>query len=65
MLRKILLVSLLFCNVAIAQDQSGIKFFNDNILPVLQTKCYSCHSSAAKDTKGALALDTRQGVLNG
>ena len=65
MLRKILLASLLLCNVAIAQDKAGIQFFNDNILPVLQTKCYSCHSSAAKDTKGGLALDTRQGLLNG
>ena len=47
-----------------AQD-SGIKFFEKNIRPVLNTQCYSCHSSNSKDVKGGLSVDTRQGILNG
>ncbi len=49
---------------AFAQE-AGVKFFEQNILPVLQTQCYSCHSSKAKDVKGGLALDTRLAILNG
>jgi hypothetical protein len=55
----------LSASVAYGQDKSGVKFFNDNILPVLQTQCYSCHSSASEKTKGGFAIDTRQGILNG
>ena len=65
MLRKIFLVSFVLCsNVTLAQD-SGIKFFENNIKPVLTTQCYSCHSSNAKNVKGGLSVDTRQGILNG
>ena len=62
-----LLYSILFlitCSTAFSQE-TGIKFFEKNIRPVLNTQCYSCHSSASKDVKGGLSLDTRQGILNG
>ena len=55
----------LSASIAYGQDKSGVKFFNDNILPVLQTQCYSCHSSASEKTKGGFAIDTRLGVLQG
>ena len=58
------LVIILFSNNVLAED-SGIKFFDENIKPVLTTQCYSCHSSTSKDVKGGLSLDTRQGILNG
>ncbi len=65
MLKKILLVSfVLYSNIALSQD-TGIKFFENNIRNVLTTQCYSCHSSTSKDVKGGLSLDTRQGILNG
>jgi len=65
MLKKILLVSfILYCNIVVGQE-TGIKFFEENIKPVLTTQCYSCHSSNSKDVKGGLSLDTRQGILNG
>ena len=52
MLKKILLISVvLFSNIAIAQE-TGIKFFEENIKPVLTTQCYSCPSSNSKDVKG-------------
>ena len=61
---RFLLAFILLSNVALAQD-SGIQFFEKNIRPVLNTQCYSCHSSNSKDVKGGLSLDTRQGILNG
>jgi len=61
----IAIVVALSASIAYSQDKSGVKFFNDNILPVLQTQCYSCHSSASEKTKGGFAIDTRQGILNG
>ena len=61
---RFLLAFILLSNVALAQD-SGIQFFEKNIRPVLNTQCYSCHSSTSKDTKGGLSVDTRQGILNG
>ena len=65
MLKKILLVSfILYSNIVVGQE-TGIKFFEQNIKPVLTTQCYSCHSSNSKDVKGGLSLDTRQGILNG
>ena len=59
------IVIALSASIAYGQDKSGVKFFNDNILPVLQTQCYSCHSSASEKTKGGFAIDTRLGVLQG
>ena len=65
MLKKILLVSfILYSNIVVGQE-TGIKFFEENIKPVLTTQCYSCHSSNSKDVKGGLSVDTRQGILNG
>ena len=61
---RFLLAFILLSNVALAQD-SGIQFFEKNIRPVLNTQCYSCHSSNSKDVKGGLSVDTRQGILNG
>ena len=58
-----ILVSLV-CGTVVAQD-TGIQFFEKNIRQVLNTQCYSCHSSNSKDVKGGLSLDTRQGILNG
>ncbi len=61
---KYLLAFLMLSSAVFAQD-NGIQFFEKNIRPVLSTQCYSCHSSKAKDVKGGLSLDTRQGILNG
>ncbi|HAI57844.1 MAG TPA: hypothetical protein DCM04_07870 [Saprospirales bacterium] len=63
---RIILTILLSLPVSTALSQNnGIQFFEKNIRPVLNTQCYSCHSSNSKDVKGGLSLDTRQGVLNG
>jgi hypothetical protein len=45
--------------------QEGIEFFERKVRPVLVKHCYSCHSADAKQLKGELRLDTRDGVLLG
>jgi mono/diheme cytochrome c family protein len=43
----------------------GIDFFEKKIRPVLVQRCYSCHSRQAKEVKGELYLDSREGILKG
>lgn len=43
----------------------GVEFFESKIRPVLMQRCYSCHSSQAKEVKGGLLLDTREGLRKG
>ena len=46
-------------------DAEGIAFFEKNIRPVLANNCYQCHSAEARNLKGDLFLDSKQGMLNG
>jgi hypothetical protein len=46
-------------------DAVGLKLFEDKIRPVLVRHCYACHSTEAKKLKGGLALDSREGLLEG
>ena len=51
-----------------AQEQpsrEGIEFFEKKIRPVLEAKCYVCHSASSKRLQGGLLLDTREGILKG
>ena len=43
----------------------GDRFFREKIGPVLESKCYGCHSSGAEKVKGGLLLDSREGLLRG
>ena len=45
-------------------DAAGIAFFEKNIRPVLANNCYQCHSAEARNLKGELFLDSKQGMLN-
>jgi hypothetical protein len=40
-------------------------FFEAKIRPVMESKCYSCHSASAKEVEGGLLLDTRAAVQKG
>lgn len=42
-----------------------IAFFNDRILPILESKCYACHSEGADAIKGGLRLDSRDHLRMG
>jgi hypothetical protein len=40
-------------------------FFEAKIQPVLEAKCYNCHSSAAPQLRGGLRVDMKHGLLTG
>src|SRR5262245_60790836 len=50
---------------AAEDDPKGIDFFEKNIRPILVANCYQCHSASAKELKGELRLDTREGIRKG
>ena len=50
---------------AAEDDPKGIDFFEKNIRPVLIANCYQCHSASAKELKGELRLDTKEGMRKG
>src|SRR6185369_1361289 len=50
---------------AAEDDPKGIDFFEKNIRPVLIANCYQCHSASAKELKGELRLDTKEGIRKG
>src|SRR6516162_11700558 len=60
----LLIVGLGFAPSAIrAADQSA--FFDQKVRPILQSNCFTCHSHAAKKSKGGLMLDARDSILKG
>src|SRR6516162_7575965 len=60
----LLIVGLGFAPSAIrAADQSA--FFDQKVRPILQSNCFTCHSHAAKKSKGGLMLDARDSVIKG
>ena len=60
-----ILVLCTFARACFADDAEQIEFFESRIRPVLIEHCYSCHSADARDVKGGLLLDSRQGVMLG
>ena len=43
----------------------GFEFFESRIRPVLEKRCYRCHSAKTKKPKGGLRLDTRAAIRRG
>ncbi len=39
----------------------GVEFFEREIVPILQARCYECHSHQSGKAKGGLVLDSRHG----
>src|ERR1700741_2743871 len=50
---------------AAENDPKGIDFFEKHIRPVLVANCYQCHSASAKELKGELRVDTKEGIRKG
>jgi cytochrome c553 len=46
-------------------NRQGTDFFEKKIRPVLVSNCYQCHSASAKELKGELRLDTKEGLRKG
>ncbi len=42
-----------------------LAFFESKIRPVLVEHCYECHSATAKQIRGGLVVDSREGLLKG
>src|SRR5687768_8267945 len=64
-LMSVALLVLLAASAPAADDPKGIDYFEKNIRPVLVANCYQCHSASAKELKGELRLDTKEGTLKG
>ena len=47
-----------------AAPRSDERFFTDTVLPVLEARCFACHSHD-HEIKGGLALDSRSGWVRG
>ena len=60
---SIKLLSFLFC--VVLQTQAQTIQFEEEILPILQEKCWSCHSSRIKEPSAGLLLDTPEQLLLG
>ncbi|MFM7604110.1 MAG: c-type cytochrome domain-containing protein, partial [Prosthecobacter sp.] len=52
---------LIFCVFSHAADTA---FFDSKVLPILQKRCFECHSHGSK-IKGGLVLDSRSGWEQG
>lgn len=48
-----------------ADAEDGLQFFSEQVLPILEEHCYSCHSHKAERAKGGLVLDSRAGWEQG
>jgi hypothetical protein len=70
---KFILPSLFACwliATTVAEDLSPAeydpsRFFQTQILPILEKRCYECHSEAEEQNDGGLVLDTRAGLALG
>ncbi len=65
--KRILISSALILGTgtAMAQDYDGKDFFNKKILPVLQERCFDCHSAKPKKPAARLRLDTKEDMAKG
>ena len=55
---------LLFISLSLAARGAEKPLFESDVLPILQKRCFECHSHASK-IKGGLALDSRSGWEEG
>ena len=58
-----MLVSVVLTLVASPQD--GAEKFRQDVLPVLQAKCFSCHGDDQEDVRGEFDIRSRAGLLRG
>ena len=64
--RVISCAALLFCfNLSVVKADEKLEFFKQRIEPVLEQRCYSCHSGAADSIKGGLRLDSKPAIRRG
>ncbi len=54
-------VMMMLASVSIASGEDEKSFFHERVLPLLESHCFECHSHAARQMEGGLALDWRSG----
>lgn len=54
-------VAFLFPGYSKSQDLSAKERFEQQVLPILQARCFACHSHSAGSMEGGLALDWKSG----
>lgn len=59
----------LFCVLLLVQAETSraedLDFFKQRVQPLLERRCYECHSHRAKELQGGLSLDSRSGWVKG
>ena len=63
-MKRLLFIAALGCVAPLLGADDDTAFFEAKILPVLQKRCFECHSHESK-IKGGLALDSRSGWEHG
>ena len=62
---KFIFLSLIFLlSLCVTSHAADTAFFDSKVLPILQKRCFECHSHGTK-IKGGLALDSRSGWVEG
>ena len=51
--------------IGLAAADSDTAFFENKIAPILEQRCYECHSHESDEIKGGLVLDSRSGWARG
>ena len=54
---------LLFAGPSFAAEADAL--FEKSVRPLLESKCYDCHSARSDEVKGNLRLDSLEGILKG
>jgi hypothetical protein len=63
-MKPIFLSSILLSLLCVTNHAADTAFFDSKVLPILQQRCFECHSHGTK-IKGGLALDSRSGWAEG
>ncbi|WP_461785596.1 PSD1 and planctomycete cytochrome C domain-containing protein [Prosthecobacter sp.] len=63
-MKPIFLSSIFLSFLCVTTHAADTAFFDSKVLPILQKRCFECHSHGTK-IKGGLALDSRSGWVEG
>jgi len=63
-MKPIFLSSIFLSFLCVTNHAADTAFFDSKVLPILQKRCFECHSHGTK-IKGGLALDSRSGWAEG
>lgn len=65
MKRLFLIIPVFWAAISLALGDENQIFFEQSVLPLLESKCFECHSHESGKAKGGLVLDSRNGWEKG